>query len=235
MDGDWMNMEEFLKENGCKTVDEFIIKSVEQNEKEAELYEQQKKKEKVEAILLKSGISKRFQKRTFKTFERNKDNEIAYQDVAKFAREFPKDQGLLLIGPIGTGKTHLAAAVANHLISKMHAVYFGSITNIIELVKSSFNRDSNITEAEIIKTLTKDVELLIIDDLGKEQSTEYVNTLLYHIVNELYENEKAIICTTNFKASKLANKLGERGGAIISRLTEMTTPVVLNGKDWRLK
>lgn len=82
--------------------------------------------------------------------------------------------------------------------------------------------------------MTEKIDLLVIDDLGKESSSEHNLALLCNIINKLYENEKPIIITTNYGAVDLNSKLGERGSAIISRISSMCTPVILSGKDWRI-
>ena len=216
-------------------IDDFIRESIRKNEEEARQLMMKKKQERVSEILSKSGLGRKFQKRTFKNFQVTKENQEQYRRVKEFAENFPKDKGLLISGPVGSGKTHLAAAVANYLIEKLYTVIFGNITDIMTLVKSTYSKDSEVSELQIIDTLTKDVDLLIVDDLGKEYQSPNTSTVLYQIINRLYEDEKPIIVTTNFNSELLKTKYKERGEAIVSRITEMTIPIIMTGKDWRLK
>lgn len=216
-------------------IDEFIRASIRRNEEEAKQLIMKQKQERVNAILEKSGLGKKFQKRTFENFRVTKENQEQYKQAKEFAENFPKDKGLLITGPVGSGKTHLAAAVANYLIEKLYTVIFGNITDIMTLVKSTYSKDSEVSELQIIDTLTKDVDLLIVDDLGKEYQSPNTSTVLYQIINRLYEDEKPIIVTTNFNSELLKTKYKERGEAIVSRITEMTIPIIMTGKDWRLK
>lgn len=217
-------------------IDTGIMEIITKNEQEAQEILKQQHSNKINKILEKSGIGKKFQKRLFKNFEITEHNKEAFNSAFKFANMFPDvDKGLLFTGSIGVGKTHLAAAISNFLIEKLYTVIFGNITDIISLVKSTYRKDSNISEIDIINTITKDVDLLILDDLGKEHSTENTNTVLYQIINRLYENEKPIIITTNYSGNMLSEKLGEKGQAIISRITELCDPVPCIGEDWRLK
>ncbi|HHY42548.1 MAG TPA: ATP-binding protein [Thermoanaerobacterales bacterium] len=217
-------------------IDEFIRESIRQNKEEAKQIMMKKKQERISELLAKSGLGKRFRRRTFENFEIKDKNQGAYNKAIEFAGEFPKTRkGLLITGPVGTGKTHLAAAIANYLIQQLYTVLFGNITDIVTLVKSTYSKDSEVTELQIIDALTKDVDLLVIDDLGKEYSTPNTRTLLYQVINRLYEDEKPIVITTNYNAENLKAKYGEQGEAIVSRITEMTVPIILAGDDWRLK
>lgn len=218
------------------SIDDFLRDSIRKNEEEAKQILMKKRQDRIAELLVKSGLGKRFQKRTFESFTVTDENKAAYKTAFDFAQEFPKvSSGLLFTGPVGTGKTHLASAIANKLIEKLYAVICRNITDIISFIKSSYGKDAELTEYEIVDILTKEVDLLIIDDLGKEKTSDNTNMLLYQIVNRLYEDEKPIVVTTNFVGKTLAQKLGERGEAIISRLTEMCQPVKMTGEDWRLK
>lgn len=218
---------------------EYIRKSIEANERAAKEMAMMKRQQKAMELLEKSGLGKRFAKRTFGTFEKDgltPELLNAYEKAYEFAKHFPNvEKGLLFTGPVGTGKTHLAAAIANELINKLYSVIFGNVTDIVTLIKSTYRKDSELSEAEVIKALTDDTDVFIIDDLGKENTSENTSTVLYQIINRLYENEKPIIVTTNFSSAALRKKLGEKGDAIVSRLAEMCEFVKMTGKDWRLK
>lgn len=217
-------------------IDKFIRESIQKNEQEARELLMKENQRRMEELFKKSGVGKKFQTRTFENTMTNKDNVNAIEKSLKFTKEFPKIQkGLLFSGPVGTGKTHLAASIANELIKNLYTVAFGNITDIIMLIKSTYGKESELTELEIIKTLTDDVDLLIIDDLGKEYATENTITILYHIINKLSENYKPVIITTNLTSEELIKKYKDKGKAIVSRIAEMTEPVILTGDDWRLK
>lgn len=211
--------EEYLK---------FLRESIKKNEEEAKKALAKKRQEQIDKLLSNSGLGKRFQKRTFETLENTFGNYDARIKAIQFVDNFPDVKGLLFVGPVGVGKTHIAAAIANELIRKFYVVIFRNISDIVTSLLESENR------YEIINTLTN-ADLLIIDDLGKEHITDYISYSLYEIVNKLYENEKPLIVTTNLNSQQLQKPLGERGAAIISRLTEMCDPVMVTGEDWRLK
>lgn len=217
-------------------IDKFIRESIQRNEQEARELLMQENQKRTEELFKESGIGEKFKTRTFKNTKTNKNNIVAVKKAMGFTEEFPKvREGLLIVGPVGTGKTHLAASIANKLIRNLYTVAFGNITDIIILIKSTYGKESELTELEVIRTLTEEVDLLIIDDLGKEYATENTITLLYHIVNKLSENNKPVIITTNLTSEELRKRYKDKGIAIVSRITEMTEPVILTGEDWRLK
>ncbi len=212
---------------------QFIRKSIEQNEKEARELLLKEKQEKIASLTRSSNIPKRYRKATLENFN-PKDNPRALEIAKKFVMNFPEEKGLLLAGPVGTGKTHIAAAIANELLNKLYSVYFGNVVDIMSFIKSTYNEDSEISEREAINIMTDKVDLFIVDDLGKENTKDYTSAMLYQLINKVYENEKPIVITTNFNSVELARKLGERGEAIVSRITEMCEPVIFKGEDWRL-
>ncbi len=213
---------------------QFIRKSIEQNEKEARELLLKEKQEKITNLTKSSNIPKKYRNATFENFN-PKDNPRALEIAKNFVMNFPENKGLLLAGPVGTGKTHLAAAIANELLNKLYSVYFGNVIDIMSFIKSTYNENSDLSERDAINIMTDKVDLFIIDDLGKENNTEYTLSMLYQLINRVYENEKPIIITTNFNSIELSRKLGERGQAIVSRVTEMCEPVIFKGEDWRLK
>ncbi len=213
-------------------IDEFLRQSIQHNAEEAKRLMAEKKQQRVAEIMQNSGMKSRFKKRTFATFVVTTENTLAYQKALEFAENFEKQgKGLLFTGNIGTGKTHLAAAIANHLMQNLYTVIFGNITDIISRIYDTYDKSSDVSTMEIIQYLTS-VDLLIIDDLGKEHTSENVRTLLYQIINALYEDEKLVVITTNLSGKELSEKIGP---ATVSRITEMTEPVIMQGHDWRLK
>jgi DNA replication protein DnaC len=160
---------------------------------------------------------------------------MALNKSKNFVEDFPNTKGLLLTGPVGTGKTHLACAIANELLERLYSVYFGNVVDIMSFIKSTYSKNSEIAEDEAINLMTDKVDLFIIDDLGKQNETSYTSSMLYQLINRVYENKKPIIITTNENSTELAGKLGDRGQATVSRITQMCEPVVFKGEDWRLK
>ena len=215
-------------------IKEFLRNSIDKNEIEAREYLQKERFSKINQLSKSNGLPLLFKDKTLDNYDESR-NLSAYCAAKDFVDKFPNTKGLLLSGNVGVGKTHLAAAIVNELNNKLYSTYFGNIVDIISTLKSTYSRNSSLTEIEAIDIMTNRVDLLIIDDLGKETTTEHNLSLLYRIINRLYENEKPIIITTNCSSKDLIYRLGEWGPAILSRITFMCTPIILSGEDWRKK
>lgn len=214
-------------------IENFIRESMKRNEVEARSYLLEEQKKKIQTLSNANGIPPRFKKTSFDNYNKSY-NYKAYKACLDFVDSFPDTRGLLFLGPVGLGKTHLAASIVHELNKQLYSTYFGNVFDIINFVKSTYSKDSKLTEIEAIEIMTKKIDLLLIDDLGKEPTTEHNLGLLYNIINKLYENEKALVITTNVGSSELRNNLGMRGPAIISRISAMCTPITFTGKDMRI-
>ncbi len=212
--------------------------------KEKELAEEQElRKQKIESILGKSGIKKRYLSRTIDSFSVTAENkrsfEVATDYIKNFREYFTQGKGLYLEGPCGTGKTHLAIAIALAIINTGVPVICKTSIDILGDIKRCYERNSEVTEEEVLEAY-KTVDLLIIDDLGKEQVTEWSVPVLYSILNERYEALLPTIITTNYNTTALAEKLSVRGDtetatAIISRFVESSKRVTMAWADYRRK
>ena len=212
--------------------------------KEKELAEERElRKQKIESILGKSGIKKRYLSRTidsfFVTAENKRSFEVATDYIKNFREYFTQGKGLYLEGPCGTGKTHLAIAIALAIINTGVPVICKTSIDILGDIKRCYERNSEVTEEEVLEAY-KTVDLLIIDDLGKEQVTEWSVPVLYSILNERYEALLPTIITTNYNTTALAEKLSAKGDAetataIISRFVESSKRVTMSWADYRRK
>ena len=202
--------------------------------------EQRRWEAKRDKLIGQSGLSKRFLRRTFDTFQATQENDKAYRTCRKYADTFgtldADKNSLMLAGGCGTGKTHLAAAIANALLAKMVPVVFTTPNDLTAAVRSSF--DTGKDEAAVVR-LYQDAPLLVLDDLGKDQPTQWSVALLYRILNARYENDAPVLVTTNYDAAGLVKRLTPPGGddvtgrAIVDRLTEMCYYIPMTGKSHR--
>jgi len=151
---------------------------------------------------------------------------LAYQAAKTFIYNFLKNSntdGLLFTGQVGSGKTFLACCIANELLKKGNPVLFAVVPDLLDQIRSTydFGRGSDIiTEFDILDT-AKQAPLLILDDLGVHNYTEWTKNKLYSILNYRLNQHLPIIVTTNIIPEELEQYLGER---TTSRLLEMCKP-----------
>lgn len=205
--------------------------------------EEEQKRRKIEAILGKSGIKQRFLSRTFENFAVNNENRKAYETAKEYVDNWQDNKdngrGLYLEGTCGTGKTHLAVAIALKLINQGVPVICKTSIDLLADIKQSYEYDSTVNEEEVL-TAYKTADLLIIDDLGKERATEWSVPILYRIINDRYENMLPTIITTNYNTDSLIEKLTVSGDretaeAIISRFKGSASCVTMAWEDYRRK
>lgn len=206
----------------------------------------------VALIIRDSGMSARFLRRTFDTFQVTSENERAFRICKGYADNFreklpernpePGRNGLFITGPKGTGKTHLAAAIANRIMQEGTAVICMTVIDLLTEIKRTYdNQWRGDAEHDLLATYAK-VPLLILDDVGKEPATEWAVSKLYAIINARYEAYLPTIITTNYTDTELVRRLTPKetgdqttADATIDRLREMCAAIVTTGESWRCK
>ena len=136
--------------------------------------------------------------------------------------------GLLLYGAVGGGKTYYAAAVANAIIDAGRSAKFTSLSNLSDLMMANYGKDKQ----DILRDLTR-YDLVILDDLGVERSTETVNENAYQVINTLYMSKTVIIATTNMDAEAMNAETKPALQRTYSRLFECCQPIEVKGEDRR--
>ena len=221
---------------------EYDMKKLQKIEEEKKLRMMQEFANKVDKIIKNSKMSNRNLNYKFENFEVNSNNKKVYQSLKEYSEKLANSverKGLILVGNNGVGKTHLACSIANELIKNGIPIIYGTLINLLAELKNTYDVDNNISEMEIIKLYEK-VDLLIIDDLGKEKPSEWGLEKLFTIINSRYENNLPVIITTNYDQNSLINRLSingeiETAKSIISRLYEMCYLVKIEDRDHRIK
>jgi DNA replication protein DnaC len=163
----------------------------------------------------------------------NDDNENAeisnaMKNYADNFAEFKKSGiGLLLFGTVGTGKTFYAACIANELIDKGYTVLMTNFARLINQLQGKFEG-----RQEYIDSLN-DYSLLIIDDLGAERSSEYMQETVFNIIDARYRAGLPFIITTNLTLEEIANTEAIAYKRIYDRILERCYPVEVEGQSRR--
>jgi DNA replication protein DnaC len=177
---------------------------------------------------------------------------LAHIAASKFADEFdPREgTGLLIIGKIGVGKTHLAVGIMKELmLNRGVACVFYDYRELLKEIQNSYNASVQATELDVLRPVF-DAEVLVLDELGAVKPTEWVWDTVSLILNTRYNDNRTTIITTNFpdgapggsgslSAARSATReetLGDRiGERMRSRLHEMCRIVQMDGQDFRQK
>jgi len=154
-----------------------------------------------------------------------------YEYVKALGDNLRQGRGLMLIGGVGTGKTHVACAIARLACAQsdwLDLVHFVNVPELLAIVRRSYGKTSDVEE--LVTGRLEITDLVVLDDIAAEKSTDWAADLLYRIVNQRYENMLATIVTANVDLESLRLRIGER---IVSRLYERCVVVDMSGPDYR--
>jgi DNA replication protein DnaC len=187
--------------------------------------------------LVSAQIPKRYQHCTLESFKEKmpvlKNAKARVQEFVDLWPSTDEGRGLLLIGPCGSGKTHLAVAALVEIINsgKPGRVLFSNFQDLIQEIQASFDSDEVPSKSELLRPLLE-TDLLVLDELGSQKPTTFVQDILYYVINTRYNEERTTIFTTNYtdnpdaKEEPLAARIGTR---LRSRLYEMANLVPFTG------
>ena len=188
--------------------------------------------------LAKARIPKRYEKCHFNTFEQKTDSlKKALRLAGEFNHNFPAvDRGLLLTGPVGVGKTHLAVSIIKGLTERGFPCLFYEFGSLLKEIQDSYNSNTRSSELAVLNPVLT-AELLVLDELGASKPTDWVRDTLAHIINTRYNENRFTIFTTNYPDERpsdgketLEDRIGVR---VRSRIFEMCQTVPIEGEDYR--
>jgi DNA replication protein DnaC len=214
--------------------------------------------ERTQRLLQQARLPKRYQHCELSNFEFEGPHRSlgpARLAACRFAEEYPLSKaGLLLIGPVGVGKTHLAVGILKELIAKGVPCLFYDYRELLKEIQNSYNPSVATTEMQVLRPVFE-TEVLVLDELGAVKPTEWVWDTVSHILNTRYNDERTTVITTNLadqpparfatearsereralqaaREETLGDRIGER---MRSRLHEMCKVIRLEGDDYRTK
>jgi DNA replication protein DnaC len=176
--------------------------------------------------------------------------------VQRFAQEFPfpsgSENGLLLMGSCGAGKTHLAVSALKQIVLRGHNGLFYDYRELLKEIQDSYNAESQSTEMSVLEPVLK-AELLVLDDVGSSKPSFWALETVGHVLNTRYNEKRVTLLTTNYldadsagaaavssprvagmRTPTIDDSLTERvGKRIRSRLYEMCRTVEISAPDYR--
>jgi DNA replication protein DnaC len=217
-------------------------------------------------MLEQAKIPRRYEDCTLDNFEPKYDGadrslQSALVQARGFVKGYPVEtdgKGLLLVGPVGVGKTHIAVGILKELVQERgaHGLFY-DYRELLKEVQNSYNQKVAATELEVLRPVFE-AEVLVLDELGAAKPSDWVWDTVAHILNSRYNDRRTTIITTNYpNAEALAatpgrrmgknsaeqedaeramsgETLGDRiGERMRSRLQEMCVVVEMRGKDFR--
>jgi len=218
--------------------------------------------------LARSRIPRRYEHCDFENFETDSwpvekdwpDAAVWHRNLAKakivvqaFAQNYPaaNETGLLLMGPCGVGKTHLAVAALRQLIARGHDARFYDYRELLKELQASYDPDHPISEMGVLEPVLK-AEVLLIDDIGASKPSAWALETVGHILNKRYNESRVTLLTTNYLDAAEGSPMGQRlpsgqtvagyreetltdrlGQRVRSRLYEMCRTVAISSGDYR--
>jgi DNA replication protein DnaC len=162
------------------------------------------------------GVPSRFAEASLDSYlERNP---AGRETVAQLRAWLAGDQWLVLWGPVGRGKTGLAAGLTRELVGRGQGVLFRTVPDLLDRLRATYDGAGH--EHELMAALFA-VDLLVLDDVGAERPTDWAAERLFRLLNHRYDERRQTVVTTNLDPSNLAKHLGNR---TFDRLREMARP-----------
>ena len=192
-----------------------------------------------ERLLANARIPKRYEHCTFENFTAyNEQLQKGLRYATQLAERFPVvDKGMFLGGPPGVGKTHLAVAVLGQVIRTRGAVgLFYDTRDLLRVIRSTYDPISRTAEMDVLRPVMT-ADMLVLDDLGAEKTSEWVEETMNLIVNARYSEKRVTVFTSNYddipESTDQNSLLFRIGFRMRSRLHEMCEFLELDGGDYR--
>lgn len=167
---------------------------------------------------------------SFDNYEETEETSENKRKCKEYVDNWPQGGGVIMLGGVGTGKTHLAVSICKELCDKGVICGISTVTKIIRKVRSSWKNKIIETEQEIINSFLRP-GLLIIDEVGSQYGTDSERITINEIVNDRYERLLPTILIGNVKMSELSEIMGAR---VVDRVCHEGIKLVFNWNSYRI-
>ncbi|ABM61422.1 ATP-binding protein [Halorhodospira halophila] len=187
------------------------------------------------AMLRLAGIPARYQTATFDTFEAVTEQAGRVRECCRrYTETFPErlqaGTNLILSGGVGTGKTHLACAMARRVINDhQRQAHYTSVSDAVRQVRRTYDRASEQSEQKVFDWLAG-VPLLVLDEVGVQTGSEHERMVLFEVFNRRYSDMRPTVVISNLGYEELTGTLGER---VMDRLLEDGTALQFTWDSYR--
>ena len=179
--------------------------------------EAERKKRSLDAMMGRAAIPPRFVNRSLRNYTADTDGQKRALSVCqRYAATFAKPGGakesgtcLILAGNPGTGKTHLAAGVANYLLENGSTAVYSTAMTAIRAIRETWQNKTGKTESQVIQDFVKP-DLLILDEIGVQHGTEAEKLHLFDLINARYEAVRPTLIISNLELDAVEQFIGER-------------------------
>lgn len=173
-----------------------------------------RERERIEAWVSEAGIPQRFRSATLDGYKvqcegQQRAKDFAMELASALAEKAAGGRSAIFIGLPGTGKTHLACAIARATIEAGRFAMFTTTVRMMRRIKATWSRDSEETETHAIEAFTLP-PLLVLDEVGVQFGSETEKMMLFDVLNERYEERRSTILLSNLALDGVKGFLGER-------------------------
>jgi DNA replication protein DnaC len=192
-------------------------------------------------LLEAAHIPRRYKESSLSNYDPAKNNSsqlLAFNYAYRLVRAYPAvERGILFMGTVGVGKTHLSVSILRELIvEKGVSCLFYEFGTLLKEIQNSYNPISQTSELKVL-TPVIEADVLVLDELGASKPTDWVRDTMMHVINTRYNDRKLTIFTTNYLDGRRTERdeiLEDRIGVRLrSRLFEMCKTVQIEGEDYR--